>query len=965
MHPPTQGTTEEPSASPTPTGRRVLRRPSFFTVVFTASVLIFLAVRLGPSLVGARVFAGLDVFDLFPPWSSLPGAADPVTTSTYVTDQIDVNFPAMNEVRARLLQGDLAAWSSMVAGGYALLGTINLGMLSPTRFLYFVLPTWLAPSWSKLVEIGFAGAFTYLLMRRLGASRAAAVVSGFVYPMTGFMIGWTNWTQTAVAAVIPMLFWAVERFCQERRLQDLVPVAVATALLILGGFPAVAGQALYLAAGYSVVRVFVLSRSRGRRIRGIARDLTALLGAVLLGVGISAVQLLPFVARTLGDVDLSYRAAGFYQQVPLHYMLTAIFPGSFSGNNLPSPASPMDLNAYVGGVVVILAALGLLQIRRIGRARSAAVYLALVLLLVIALLWFQGAWSDWMGQLPVLSGNPIGRIRSQIGLPAAALAGLGVDWIRFWGSGDSTRTDSPRRIEPWVGAGLAILATGLAAAAGGVLLAGRVVGTSSGVPGDVAWTIIPMTIVTILVVELARARTGRRTRLAVTVVAAAAVAVVVQAFPATSFYWPTGERSKFYASSEGIELLQQNLGHDRLATLGHAIRPNTTHYYGLRTLNGHIFAPKLIKDVFVAVDPGSFIGPTYSIFSPNVSAVAQSPGLDRYGVRYLVAQANSVQPGRPGVPVTIPGVADPTEPASGTSDLVVDGTYLTTVQPGDLRGLHVPLEVLVPGVVSVEVRDSSGALVAENSRKLSRTAGLRDVPFALALAQPADVDPSGPWQVTLRNEGAEAIATFDAEGALRVRAVRGFAAGDPADDGLSVAFAGEGMIIWERAAFLPRIRWADRAVVIEDPAERVDAVANRPATPSEVILDAPPAVALGSGAGGTGTIEIVQDDGDVVRIRTRSPEPGFVVVSDSIQRDFVASVDGVPAEVVAADHAGGAVAVPAGDHVVVIAHASAEQQVGLVVTAGSLAIAIVLLLSPRVLARVRRARSGPPGSRDD
>ena len=932
---------EAPAAEP-PVRRR-WRRPSLFATVFALSVLAFLAARLGPSLVGAQVFVGVQVFDLFPPWSHLPGAADPVETTIHITDQIDSTFPAMNEMRDRLLRGDLASWSSMVGGGFALLGTINYGLMSPGRIMFLLLPTWLAPAWSKLIEIGFAGAFTYLLVRRLGGSRPAGAVAAFVYPMTGFIIGWTSWTQTAVASVIPMLFWAVERFLQERRVRDVAPVAVATALLVLGGFPAVAGQALYLAAGYAVLRVVVRS---GRRVGEILGSLALLGAGVLLGILISAVQLLPFAAQIIGDVDLSYREGGFFEQVPLVYMLTSIFPGSFAENGLPLPASPMDLNAYVGGVVAILVALGILQIRRTGRHASALIYLVLVVVFVVALLWFQGGWSAWIGELPVFSGNPIGRLRSQLGLPAAVLAGFGIEWVRGAAAQETGARQGPG--ERWLGAFLALGVTALAGIGGALLLSGRILGTSSGVPFDVAATLIPMALVSGMLV--ARAATGALQGATVLV---AAVAVVAQAFPATAYYWPSGDREKLYATSAGIEYLQENLGHDRIATLGHAIRPNTTHYYDLRVLNGHLFVPSDLAEVFRAIYPSVFIGATYTVFSPDVATMADSPGLDRYAVRYLVAQADSVRPGQPGVPVAIPGRAGPIATLADTARLAPGGAYLATIPAGDLRGVHVPLEVTERGWLSVVVRDAAGAVVAQNSRIVPPTAGLQDVPMAL-VAEPDAA--AGLWQATVTMETGSALGTFDATGGLRLSAVRDYTDGDPADDGLEVVHAADGMVIWERASYLPRIRWAEQALVLPDPDERLDSVATRPAEAGEVILGSDPGIALEGGSGAE--LTVVEDAGDVIRVRTSSDAPGFLVVADSIQLDFAASVDGESVEIHEADHAAGAVAVPAGEHVVEITYSSVEQRLGAWVSAAAVAGLLALLVVPPILSRRRVPAAG-------
>ncbi len=222
-----------------------------------------ITIRLGPSLIGSRVFLGLDLLNLFAPWSA--SAAEETTgTSQFVSDQIDGYLPAMHEIAERFRQGDLARWTSLVGGGGPLLATPDLALFTPGRWLYLVLPLALAPGWSKLLEMCFAALFTYLFTRRLGASKLAAGLAGFIYPLTGFMIGWTNWPQAAVGSSIPMLFWAVERFVQETRIRAAIPIALASTLLVFGGFPAVAGHAFLVVGGYAVVRSLAVHRGRLR-----------------------------------------------------------------------------------------------------------------------------------------------------------------------------------------------------------------------------------------------------------------------------------------------------------------------------------------------------------------------------------------------------------------------------------------------------------------------------------------------------------------------------------------------------------------------------------------------------------------------------------------------------------------------------------------------------------------------------
>ncbi len=77
------------------------------------------------------------------------------------------------------------------------------------------------------------------------------------------------------------------------------------AWLLFGGFPAVAGHALYAGAGYFLVRC-VIER---HRVGGRGLFLTVVGGgaAVGLGIALSAIQLLP-MASGLSETDTTYRA---------------------------------------------------------------------------------------------------------------------------------------------------------------------------------------------------------------------------------------------------------------------------------------------------------------------------------------------------------------------------------------------------------------------------------------------------------------------------------------------------------------------------------------------------------------------------------------------------------------------------------------------------------------------------------
>ncbi|OLF17003.1 hypothetical protein BU204_13785 [Actinophytocola xanthii] len=762
--------------------RRARFRPELVaTLVIVASVIAFVAYRLGPSLVGARVFLGLDLFGNFPPWKQMLGTT---ATNFYVFDNLDFFVPAYNQIQERLFQGDLATWSPYAVGGTPLLSLPIFGVLSPARMPYLFLPDWLAPAWSKLVELVIAGGGAYLLLRRLRAGKPAALLAALCYPLTGFMLAWASWPQAAVAALIPALFWSVERFVQERRVATAVPIAVVVAWLLFGGFPAVAGLALYAAGAYFLVRL-VASRPEWRHA---LRDVAVAGAAVATGVAASAVQLLPFVRTFLAEVDLSYREAGFERVEPLSYLASTVLPGSFAGNHLPVyrwPFNPIEVNAYLGSAVLVLAGLALL--RRTEAPRAARTYLAALAALSVLLIWVQGPLLSWLGALPVFADNPIGRIRALMCFAVAILAALGFDALL-------RREPRKRLVEALVLiAGVAVLgvvAQTLVSRFGDALSAKR--------EPDL-WLAVGGAAVVAVAVLLA----GRWRLVAAVVVP---VVIAVQGLAASAYYWPTGEREHFYATSEVHTWLAEHTGTDRVATEGLTLWPNTTAPFGIRTVNGHAFTPKPMKELITAIDPRAFGAPTMpSLHAP----AATSPGLDRLAARYWV-----------------------------------------TTQPADLREV----------------------------------------------------------------------------------------------------FTADGVVVYERPDALSRIRWAPNEVTITDQQDRLAELTSGELPADTVVLSTGGEATDGQPA----QVEVLEDGGDTIRVRVDAEGAGYLVVADNVQTDWVATVDGNPVDIVAADHAVGAVHVDGGEHEIELRYSPRGRTTGTWLSLTAVVLLIAAAIPPRFWRRRRQ-----------
>ncbi len=970
----------------------------------------YAVVGIGSPLFGVKVFAATDLLAGSSPYRDA-GLAGTEVQNSYLNDTIDSYLPGIALFVSALYEGQFAAWNPYIIGGAPLGASLNLGLLNPIALPYFVLPIWLAPGYVKLLEIGFAVGGTFLFLRRIGLRRPAALLGGLVFASSGFMVAWTNWPHTRVAALIPALFWALDRLVVRRRLSDGLLVTAITAFMIFGGFPAVAGYGLLFGAGYLVVRTVTEYLGQWRRILGIGSGAAT---AVLAGVALTAVQLVPF---------LSYMSAAHVngrEQSPGDHLLpetlvTLVAPWAMGSTDPQRPpfwylyVNLVESLAYVGAgaAVLLVVALAMPGAGRRLLPRGVWAYLVAATGFLLVILYVGRFPLAVLQQLPVLfSENFVGRTRSVLGFLLGALAAIGFQVLldrraasaaeRAAGNRGATnerpvaaghpRGAGLRRwygVAVWLGAALVgavawwdarkaayatsardgvppairvdhlnlemLKAVGLVAVA--VLLAAAVWWLAPPYLAGASGARAPDPDGTGDTPPLGRNGTGdtrplgrngtgaddararpsdagrargwrtpggRRRALRLSAAALLPVLIAGQALALAVPYWPRVDRDTFYPVTDTHEFLAGHLGHERFAGSGRGMYVGADSAARLRALTGHFFLNGRFAETIDGL-PGRQFGdpPTYMNFAA-VPSVVGSPVLDRLAVKYFVAspavaplgKARHAEPDaggvrlRPGRPVTAP------VPGSGP----LRGVGLTVAgeaTPGTAAG-----EAPGPGSagsdsggsVQLVLTDESGEQVASAERvRYDVTPGSRLwIPVA-AEDVPAE-------------ERLTARLTLRGGPPLEVRASGGWPAMStvaPADDGLRMAYVGSA-VVYERLNAVPRIRWASHTRVEPDPQRRVALVASGELAPDEVVLDTPPD--RPAAGGGTAEVEVLTDGMDEIEVSVRAREPGYLVVADALQQDWVATVDGEPAPLVAADHGLVAVAVGEGEHTVRVAY---------------------------------------------
>jgi hypothetical protein len=393
--------------------------------LFVAAAVFVLLVR---ALLGGEALVAADGIYRFLPWWSPDG---PAPTNPLLADQYMTLHPMRRFFHERILSGDFPLWNPMIACGVPFLASMQAALLYPVNLLLSPIDPFYSAGLAAFLKLLMAGCFTILYLRRLGASREAAALSGTAFSLSGFMIVWLGHPQVNGALLLPLFFYLIHagldspgRWCA---------FSAATASVFLGGHPPTAVHVLLAAAAYAVYRESDPAFPAGAR----ARRLAGFLGAIAVGVLLSAPQLLPFFeyyglsssAAASASLDRSALrlppAAGIGLLLPLLGGSPAAgfeSMGKALGYGLSS--SYNERTAVIGVVALFLALFAAFRPRGAARFHSG-----------LALFALAGAFGVpplplLFGSVPVLDAiNPM-RLLLFVCFSGAVLAGLGLDAAR-------------------------------------------------------------------------------------------------------------------------------------------------------------------------------------------------------------------------------------------------------------------------------------------------------------------------------------------------------------------------------------------------------------------------------------------------------------------------------------------------------------------------------------------------------
>lgn len=351
----------------------------------------------------------------------------------YCRETFRLNFPIKAYADTRLAQGELPLWFPYDGLGVPFVGSTVTGFFHPTTLLHFVTDAAGVLTINELLLTALAFFGTWWLARRLGARPAAAAVAAVAFAFSGPVFSTsTNLPFFYGATAFPLFLVGVDVLAVgERRRVGVVLAALGLASAVLGGD---------LEAGYVfglVGLLYVLGRVETGRLHAVLR----LAAAGALGLGLSAVQLLPSLAL-FRQVDrahgLDWPQASMWSVHPLRLpeiflgdivRFTPVEPDVQARFLLGPPQMHLwHLTVFVG--VVVFAGLVLAIRGRADRPRITWVLVGLgAALLLAALGRYGGLYRAMYAALPFWDGFRFpAKLLPFAMLPLALLGGLGVNW---------------------------------------------------------------------------------------------------------------------------------------------------------------------------------------------------------------------------------------------------------------------------------------------------------------------------------------------------------------------------------------------------------------------------------------------------------------------------------------------------------------------------------------------------------
>jgi len=306
---------------------------------------------------------------LFPPQGLAIGAHD----------MRGLFYPWFTYIRDSIYGGSLPLWDPYQFLGYPFLSNPQVAFFYPATWLALIFPVNIAISWYIALHIWLSATGMFFFVRQMGGSWLASLLAAIIFGFSGFTAAriWAGHIGLlATFAWLPWLLWATNWSIRRGNIWSAILAGLPFGLSILAGHtPSFVYVGLIWVA--FILYLIVLDRQKWLMIVRQSFIIAA------VGIGLAAVQLIPFIELSLNSQRLSNSNFDFASDfsLPPAHLVTLLLPEFFGEPTRVgywSVPTFEELTYYAGLLFIIVLVLALYK-----PTRQVWFYL----ILIIAGLW--------------------------------------------------------------------------------------------------------------------------------------------------------------------------------------------------------------------------------------------------------------------------------------------------------------------------------------------------------------------------------------------------------------------------------------------------------------------------------------------------------------------------------------------------------------------------------------------------
>lgn len=659
--------------------------PGKHAVVLASLLLaILLVIFFWPAVFAGQVLLPTDlIFQLDPLWQPLAPESFTFPGNRLLSDQVYQFYPWKLCVMELFADGQVPLWNPYINGGQPLLANAQTAIFSPFTLLSLFFPLYASFAVTALLCLFVAGISTFLLAQEIGIGKYGALAAMITFTFSGPLIVWPGHPHTQAIAWLPALLFLTERAFTRQSKLYVIATGVVVGAQFLAGHPETSFHVMLVWLGYSLYRMISLQGWRLSRSTVNLGIKTA--AAAIIGLMISAVQLLPFLEFIQRSAILSARANKLEPSLLSTLFLdwhnwptaiTALLP-QFFGTPLNDsywyPYSNYNEQTLYAGVLPF--ALAVVSVTWIFKRRGSAIkemssqpilfFLALAMLSLGIALHFP--LFNLINRLPIFDLATNDRLRNVYVLAVAILAGFGVDQVigtvspQPEGGDRYTLRVMTSILTVTILLGMLIIPTSYA---GLVVLKDKIIKLGQGqAEAMVGHPLCPYSLehyyqkvdamyqkmialfhprhvvmylpvgIGLVTFGLYRwlTKSGQRARIWASFLICL---IFLDLFLVGASYNPTIEPEQIYPTPKAIQFLQQDIGVYRVAGLGLTLMPNSGMVYRLSDVRGYdAVAPKRYMDLFNQIEGSARVNNLFWLLEE-----ADSPLLDLLNVKYILTK---------------------------------------------------------------------------------------------------------------------------------------------------------------------------------------------------------------------------------------------------------------------------------------------------------------------------------------